>query len=691
MPPKGYRKSMPGRLNNTTMLTPSRRSPRVPASKSINESVQPTKSLDLSSTDPPNSSSNIHSYNPKTPSKPSSPDFRHRSDSPDTSLSRRRTFQAQPSRLSTVYTPVVETPSSNTSRRTLRSAVNDTPQNQLSDDDFAETGWTLEQYLGLGNEEDMAGQTSPTKASSQATRTSARVRKPTERFIESQNSQQNARRKKAALPAAPQKEVQPTGQKTKTLQKGILKPVLEPNLVKQTKHVQLESGLLGIEIDGGQAGQRLAKLTAAALSSDFNISDDPYKLLVDAREYWADIELELAAAQGVQPDEAEAPEADKPVKPAKPVRAAKPVKPVKPVEPVQSAKPVKTAKPVKPVEPAKPLKAKPVKAAKSVKPAKPVKAAEPVEPVPPKIILKFKKSTPPNIDTDGWVKTGRVNDSGEEIVLTPTDHSPYRSPRTYGDEALPYPPVRSRSEQQVEEDTALGFPPLLGYRNIPSDEEVHFKQEDIEGEMARLKAVPETVPEIAPKAAAKTARKTARKTASKTAAKAPSTAPARPMFQRLKLNLKPAPQEEAQPASDKIVKGKRGEVALTSDDDRPKEIVAKATKKGPVVAKGKKRKAEVISDGEEPKGPASKAAKKQSAIAEPTISTGRGRGATRVARGTQGSRAVRGPRGTRISRGRGRGRGAATETVAGTDTGSRGGRGAARGAGRVRGRRAHAV
>ena len=704
MPPKGYRKSMPGRLNST-MLTPSRRSSRVPASKSSNTSPQSSKSLDLSSTDPPDSSFNIRFYDSKTPSKPSSTDLRHGNGSPDTPLSRRRTFQARPSRLSTVYTPAVETPNSNTSiRRTRRSAAIETPQDHFSEDDFAETGWTLEQYLGLGYEEDMAGQTSPTNASSLGTRTSNRVRKPTERLMESQVSHLKPHKRKATLLAPHQKQAPQMAQKDKQKASIASKKIAKANSVNKGKEVQKKPELLGIEIDDEEAFHNLYLLTSEALSDEFKIKDDPEKVIADAREYWAEIEAE--AAQGVQGDEAKVPEADgmKNGKHVKPVKAAKPVKPVKAAKPVQA-----------------------------------------------KITAKFKKSNPPSIDNDGWVKTGRVNDSGEELVLTPTEHSPYRSPHTYGDDALPYPPVRSRSDQQVEDDTALGFPPLMGDRNIPFDGEVQFKREDVAEEKARVKTSSKTATKVAPKTASKTASKTAPKTASKTASKpAPKTASkpsvgasskigskistktgpktvsktvpktsaktippttsktstkpsssatAKPVFQRLTLKLKPATAEDIQRTSDEL------------SDETIKKTAHKTTKKQSTISKDKKRKAELISDEVEAEKPASKksiheksapATSNNTAGLAPaaesstkiTFPTGRGRGASRAAsRGARGTRGTRGTRGIRVSRGHGRG--SATATASGTDTaagtgtgpGSRGGRGsarAARGRGRVR-------
>ncbi|KAJ5311584.1 hypothetical protein N7476_007444 [Penicillium atrosanguineum] len=738
MPPKGYRKSMPGRLNST-MLTPSRRSPRVPA-KTTNSSPQSSKSLD-SSTDSPDSSFNIRFFNPKTPSKSSSTNPNPGAGSPDLSLSHRRTFQARPSRLSTVFTPAVETPTSTISRRTRRSTAN-TVQNQFSDDDFAETGWTLEQYLGLGYEEDLAGQTSPTKSSSMGTLTSARVRKPTERFLESQTSQPKPHRKNATVPVAVEK------QPTKKIQKSSQKRAIAPkNAVKaisaqKGKQVKKNAELERIKIKEDDAAQGLHELARDALGPDFEIPEDHNELIDELRAAYFKRESEVKATRDAQ-DALEAQKArdaldaqldeyddsdDDAVNNTEPIKAS------------NSAKPPKDVKTVKDDESLEPVN--PNETLQTAEASRDTEAAE-------KVILQFKKSTPADIETDGWVKTGRVNDSGEELVLTPTDHSPWRSPRTYGDDALPYPPVRSRSDQQAEGDIALGFPPLLGDRNIPPGAGLDFQTENVLEEKARVtkapsktpakaisrpsakivstnsvkhtskavakgtpksvsksskiisKNAPKSTPKSTLKSTPKSAPKPATKTPTKTSTKTTSSAPATKV-QRITLKLGPAPESENEP---------------TSDDSESSD----ETSKQPVVAKVKKRKADVLFDEDEPKPtvPKKRATEKSTSVKSKTsanlapitetsttviIPTGRGRGSSRAApRGSRGSRGSRVPRGAPISRGRGRGRGSGTATAtttaqpagasATTTSGStnftRGKQGearAARGPGRARGR-----
>jgi hypothetical protein len=626
----------------------------------------------------------------------------------------------------------VESPTSNTSsRRTRRSAALDTPQNQFLDDDFAETGWTLEQYLGLGDE-DMAGQASPTKSSSLGTRASARVRKPTERLIESQKSLQKSRHNKATTPAVLKKQATQKAQKTPQKKSiGPKKDVVKASSVQKGNQVESEPEFERIKLKESDAARGLYELARHALGSDFNLSANPQEFIDELRVAYFKRESEYKAIRDAQDaqsalDAQEAQEArdaldveldeyadseDDAVN-STPVKAPKTAKSVKCVKPPKGSEPVMSPEAIEPVNNTAP-----------VQPTEAFRDAEPSQ----KIVLRFKKLTPVDIETDGWVKTGRVNDSGEELVLTPTHHTPWRSPRTYGDDALPYPPVRSRSDQQAEGDTALGFPPLLGDRNIPLDAKANFQAENVLEEKARvlkgssktsaktpakadsksskpvskkavknntkpskamIKGTPKTssrsskttsksTPKSTPKSTTKATLRSAPKSAphpksqpiltTNTSDNAPSTAPATKV-QRLTLKLGPAPKSEIEP---------------TSVNTKLNNKVAKES----AVVKGKKRKADDLSDDDEPKptGPKKRATEKNTPVKSKTsanpasttdpsttliIPTGRGRGSSRAAPGgSRGSRGFRGSRGSRsdlVSRGRGRGRGVATATSTGT-------------------------
>lgn len=510
MPPKkGPRNSMPARINhaNNTTLTPSRRSPRVPAlSKSSSDSTQSLKSLDNSPT-PPESSFNIRFYNPQSPSTPSRsplPLPNSRAASPGPPSTRRRTFQARPSRLSTVYTPVAHTPdSSQSSRRTRRTAAFERPQ-QDSDQDFPEllstTGWTFDQYMGkFGINDDMAPKKTATSTTSNGARSSTRVRKPTTRAVEASQLKGKGRQAKASTPApATEKAAKPAAGP-----KGIVKRGTQSAKDKKPSKIALKK----LEVSANQAALKLYEVAAFALNDDFAVPTDLPKFIADARAAFE--QDQTTAPQNVNGQTTNGVKSDE--------------------VPPKKAAPGKITKPVK---------------------EKPVKEVSPT-----RIILKLKKQQPPKLEVDGWTNAGRVNDSGEEVVLTPTDQSPYRSPHTYGDEELPFPPIRARSDRQAEEDNSLGFPPLFGDRNIPINVVSNFEPEDVTEEMARAKARGQKRRQQAPTVdtPAKKPRRKRRQPGARTTAPEPPTATPTaaksentqsPVRLKLKLN---APATEDQP------------------------------------------------------------------------------------------------------------------------------------------------
>ncbi|KAJ5631425.1 uncharacterized protein N7484_011525 [Penicillium longicatenatum] len=414
MPPKkGTRKSMPARIVHTT-FTPSRRSPRVPTpTRALNDNDYPTKTIDYS-TDP--SSENVVTfryYHPKTPPQ----NIPLNNTSPDVTSTGRRPFQARPSRLSNVYTPVVETPNSSSqgSRRTRRTTARETPQNQLSDPDASEsigsTGWTYDQYMG--SHDDTMAPPSPSAASSKGTRASARLRKPTSRAIEA-----------LALKKKPRKRATPASAKNETAESAAQAPnktTPKSSKGKGKKTLKKNSTLWSIDCDIETAGRKLYEITMVALGADFELPSDPEWVIANARfEYFQAKEglqrtREFSAGDENQPNLYDS-ETD-------------------------------TGS-----------------------------------------IRQYKQQSTPQIEDGGWARVGRINDHGEEIFFPPSDHSPYWPPRTYNDDTLPYPPVRSRSEKQTQNDNSFGFPPLMGDRNIPFDAHSHFVPEDVTEELARAQA-----------------------------------------------------------------------------------------------------------------------------------------------------------------------------------------------------------
>ncbi|KAJ5675514.1 hypothetical protein N7462_008411 [Penicillium macrosclerotiorum] len=665
MPPrKGVRKSMPARINhlNNATLTPSRRSPRVPTgAKSTNGSPPSSKSLDLSSTtSSPEDPFNVDFYNPKTPSTTR----KSRDISPDAPLTGRRPFQARPSRLSTVYTPVVETTlhSSQSSRRTRRTAALETSQNEYSDSEFPDTlgstGWTYDQYMGgRGSNGTMDRHTSP-GASSKGTRTSGRIRKPTMKAIEAMESKPKPRNTRKSTPASTKRQTEemieamppsallpaPTLPPSRTRARAPIQ-ALTPIVRKGKKVSKAKKGkknskpekpqLQRIQIDVERAGQKLYELAALALGTDFVAPPDAEEFIRKARTEYRKLEMD---------------------------------------ELIGTPRNFENT----------PKDAKAKADSKS------------------QFFDSYKKKTAPKIDADGWIHSGCINKFDEEVVLSPAEHSPYRSPHTYGDENLPFPPVRIRSGKHVENDNALGFPPLIGDRNIPFDSQSQFQPEDVIEEKAKAKARGEAckkntikpnpaqtehlkksaarkrglaetesestnaIASVAPggpnprkrrreervsmPARVSTVKNTRSKTpisqaskATKTTAAAPGpTLEAKPQFPRLRLTLKPQNEKERQkssspsddssdspvekaPTKKSAAEGRRKRVIdITSDSEATKE---------PIVAKGKKRVADLISDDKvigNSKTPTKRPriAADSDAESTPTAPKGRGRSAT---------------------------------------------------------------
>lgn len=478
---------MPARVNNeASLLVPSRRSPRVPApEKRLNTSPQSSQTLPPSSTTPDNSF-NIRFYTPKTPSN-NSPS---RNASPDVPLTRRSTFQARPSRLSSVYTPAVKSPTStHSSRRTRRTATLETPQTSFSDHDMSDalgsTGWTYGQYSGLGMDGTMDSRPSPS-VSSMGTRASTRLRKPTAKALEAMQSQKKPRRLQKDAPAVPDSSVgastsgpdpAPTSSPAspsapapttalkrfpKITFKNVFKPASEPASVssstpesrpktgpklifksaakpsprantrkgKKGKNA-LKSSLHRIQLTVGRAGQKLYELATVALGTDFLAPSDPEQFIQDLRAAQSTVDVEEDTADSDTHHEDD--DTDVPA------------------------------------------------------------VADDAESIPPddperKVMLTFKFSAVPHVDQDSWTHTGRVNSHGEEVMLTPPGYSLDRAPHNYGDEALPYPPVRTRPDDQAMANDGLGFPPLLGDRNVPFGEQSDFQAEDVTEEQAQVRA-----------------------------------------------------------------------------------------------------------------------------------------------------------------------------------------------------------
>ncbi|KAK4864544.1 hypothetical protein LT330_009807 [Penicillium expansum] len=471
MPPKkGQRKSMPARINKAPTLTPSRRSPRVPPpSKSTNENVQPAKTLNLTSASPQDTSINIRFYTPSTPvpSNTPVPSSSSRGKSPETPSSRRRTFQSRPSRLSNVYTPALETPATNPgSRRTRRTAALETPKKEVSDIDFPEStggpSWTIDQYMGsFESEETVDGPSSPTSASDM--RNSSRVRKPTMRAIESfESTKKKPRRKNMTVstptvetpasttpaPAAP-----PATVATKVVKNNVSKqPMRKTRKSKRMTNLNMRKNavLIGFDIDAKVTGKKLYDLTVSALSPDFTL---PFNFAV----FWKQQRSEYFRRQDEEKYGVDMPTTE----------ATLPSDVDLDVEMIDQDLPAPVIAP---------------------SPNPPSTAVTNGTVTNGSSILSYKKQSDSKVRSDGWIQTGYVNSSGEEVALLPENSHPYYPAHTYGYEGLPFPPVRARTNQQAEADAAHSFAPLMGDRNLPFEAAAPFVTENVEEEKARALA-----------------------------------------------------------------------------------------------------------------------------------------------------------------------------------------------------------
>ncbi|KAJ6015452.1 hypothetical protein N7540_010043 [Penicillium herquei] len=428
MPPKRARKSGPGvTVNATTLtLTPSRRSPRSPKapSPSVNNIARSTKHTFSSSP----SSEDIRFYYPKTP--PSTKSVNTTSSSPDIPSTRRRKFQARPSRLSTVYTPVVDTPntSGEVSRRTRRVTSLTTPHHPLSDqevpDSIGSTGWTFDQYMS-GYDATM-DPTSPSAASSKTTRSSARLRKPTSRAVEASMEPKKQTRRGPASPATTSTKDETSEASTSQAQEPAKATTQKASKGKKSTNNKAPKGQAppkDMDVDIEAAGLLLYKLAVEALGPEFVLPADPEWELNNARFNY------FQNKNGAQRIRDATPQDDDDQQPD-------------------------------------------------------LYDSEAVTG-----ICKFKKTSEPFVAPDGYLQLGVVNRSGEEVFIHPAACSPYWMPRTYGDESLPYPPVRVRSSEQQLKDTTLGFPPLIGDRNTPFDVQSQFVAEALTAEeQARVQA-----------------------------------------------------------------------------------------------------------------------------------------------------------------------------------------------------------
>lgn len=442
---KGIKDDSPrSRVNstlNTAIRTPTfstrkdRRSSKTPTIKqNMDDSAQSATTLNISSDTTNDTPFNIRFYHYKSPS--SSEESRR--STPEKPTTRRRAFQSRPSRLSTVHTAAADSPrSSQGARTTRRMAALETSKNQLSDHEIPDTAeateCTYDEYMsGFGLDGAMDGPMSPTSATSGGTRTSLRVRKPTIRAMESLEQKPARRTRTQAAPKEPVKEStkEPTNEPTKEVTKTrrVSGRVTKNNKTSQyasTKTSNISKKLKTAKKPALKGLEIGVTVTSKALYELVMIAQGPeFQVPPDAQQLIADKRREFNGLRGKKDSEAQA-----------------------------------------------------LAGTEAVAPQNEESAERAIE--------KFSKSSPPQLDSDGWAMTGRVNTRGEEVMLTPPGHSPYRSDHNYGDERLPAPPVRSQSDQQTESDRLWGYPPVVGNRNFPEPDS-QFQLENVTATQSKM-------------------------------------------------------------------------------------------------------------------------------------------------------------------------------------------------------------
>lgn len=546
MPPKkGFRKSLPAKINNNSTLTPSRRSSRVPTpSKSTNQPVPPTKTIDLTAASAPSDTSyNPYLYDSKPPPSTATTNGKLQSSTSETPVKRRQNFQTRPSRLSNVYTPAKETQQSNLtpgSRTTRRKAVLETPKNQASDQEspesFDTTGWGMGQYNGDEfTYENSTSDASPTSVSS-ATRLSSRSRKLTTRAMEALDSKKKPRQKRTApapTPTEPSAEQADTDIAPIKLKGKGMKGKRANKIFKLKRKNKLSP--LKIKLTADQAGQNLYEIVVVALNTDFALPSDPEQFIANARKQFEESSLVKTSEEEAVVSAAASTPSDPAAAEAKAGNAG--TANVESHVDTNGVTNHQTNGDIHDEDENDNLAEDDISGETNSEPN-----GEPILEVPTiPSIKELRKTEDPWFEPDGWMRTGYVNDSGEEVVLTPKGQVAYRAPHTYADENLPFPPVISRSEQQIEIDNNLGFPPLIGDRNIPFCASSEFSTEDVTEEKARAQAHKRKRSEAELQ---KIPRKKKRDSEKTTEPKA--TTEEKPKIQRLKLKLNPPTEADRQ-------------------------------------------------------------------------------------------------------------------------------------------------
>lgn len=382
------------------------------------------------------------------------------------------------------------------------------------------------------------GPSSPTSASDM--RNSSRVRKPTMRALESFESTKRKPRRKNMTVSTPTVETPASATPapsavpvpTKVAKNNVSKPPMrKTRKSKRMSNLNMRKNavLIGCDIDVKVAGKILYDLTIQSLSPDFTL---PYNFPAF---------LEQQRSEYFRRQEEEKYGVDVPT-----TKATSPSDVDLDVEMIDQDTPLPVIAPCSPTPPAPPVAVNNAEVTNGTVTHDAVtkEAATNDAATNGSSILSYKKRSGTKVDSDGWIQTGYVNSSGEEVALIPEKSHPYYPPHTYGYEGLPFPPVRARTNQQAEADAAHSFAPLMGDRNLPFDATAPFVTENVEEEKARALARTPVPAPAAKKPRARKRRQTAAADATDKPASPVPTAPAETggrKSQRRRRQTAPAP------------------------------------------------------------------------------------------------------------------------------------------------------
>ncbi|KAL3473596.1 hypothetical protein BJX99DRAFT_196289 [Aspergillus californicus] len=462
--------------NGTTKLaTPV----KLPYSTTPNTATRSRRSDRAARADNQTPSSNQEAENTASPNK----DNEHRRSQPSNKLSNTVTLNIGRKSLASILAQRSEQKSHN------QAAPIEETQTPGHDEDSNYFEYDSEMYKNnYGLDGHVDAPTSPTSIStstSTAARASGRARKPTIRALESFESEQRYRRPRAA---SVKQALAPEGASTEKTHSSQEPEAQESTIStphQQQDHHQQQDPHLKQDIK--IIAKLIYELAAAAVAPDFVPEPEV--------ETWV---TELH--QKVDQQHGKEHQLDQPTEPSEQRPTEEPI--VEPTEqPTEEPIDESTDEPTE--EPTEQPSEEPTEEPSEEPTVEPIEeptgeltekhTEKPIEepeeesmPITNKAFLNNVQALEPRTDEEGWMHTGQVNQHQEEFVIVPSDYEWYRPNNNYGDKELPMPPVRFRTLAQAEKDRVFGYPPRIGDRNVPADNQGFFLFENVPEEKAKL-------------------------------------------------------------------------------------------------------------------------------------------------------------------------------------------------------------